>query len=213
MAPTTPRSVALSVAPLLGLTWLFGLTACQGDSAPGPTAESTVTASPVATPAPVGDPTASSLGTVRPPVDASGARMNLTEIAAGDYSSIGGTWHNGQGFTLTIGGDVATISGGPATIPPGTLRLRQLELTDDGSAGFLALLRDDPLPEQPNEPAFVLLPAGHVAAHPCSADIGSPMCPDDRTDTSRDRLTVQTEGGFELWADPIVIPMVYYRAE
>jgi len=206
MASTTPRPRALSVAPSLTLALLLGLTACQGNSTPQPATESTVAASAAATPATGGASASSAAPATATAAAPARGTMNLTQIAAGDYSSIAGTWKNGQGQTVTIDGDVAHVDAGTG---PYTTKLSDPVLYADPPVAYVKL-PDSGVTDSP--PQLILVPAGSVPAQPC--DTGpTASCRKDLSDTSVDRLLVVGNGGTDVLGDPTGLPLVFYRAD
>ena len=129
--------------------------------------------------------------------------MNTSQLAGGNYTSIAGHWRNAQGATITIAGDKITTSGSPV-IAAGTYPLTKPQVDSRGGSIQLSGSGINTSP-----PALILVPAGIAAASPCASDPTN-FCDNDRSDSSKDRIALQTDGGTDAWANPDFAPTVYY---
>ncbi|MFC4652967.1 DUF6287 domain-containing protein [Lactococcus nasutitermitis] len=117
--------------------------------------------------------------------------MNLSQIAAGDYSSVAGTWKNGNDTILTISEDGSLVfSGDHSRTQYGKLATGDV-LSDNivcVSFGFTP----DPNPAISQGWAFFFTPAGV-----------SPVGKTDRTDSTQDRILQTSTGeGWSVFEEP-----------
>ncbi|WP_096818387.1 DUF6287 domain-containing protein [Lactococcus fujiensis] len=121
--------------------------------------------------------------------------MNLNQIAAGDYTSIAGTWKNEKGETITFNGNEVSGNG----VDNVTLSLNDPSFED--KILFINATYDSKTDSRPYSTGIYFATAG------LSPEIKGT----DKSDTTKDRLILLRDGGTSVFGEDSGIKYFYYR--
>ena len=119
--------------------------------------------------------------------------MNLGQLAKGNYSSVQGTWKNSRGETLTFNGK--KVTGNVNLTGEG---IKEATLIPNSSKFHNNTVWVDSLPTTAVGPLYFIFASKNVSP----SDYG------DKTDKTRDRLYIATNGGNGVFENP---EFAYYR--
>ena len=126
-------------------------------------------------------------------VGQSATPMNLTQLAKGNYSSVQGTWKDSRGETLTFNGNKVTVH-----LNLTGERVKEATLIANSSNFHNNTVWVDSLPRTTVGPLYFIFASKNVSP----SDYG------DRSDKTRDRLYIETNGGNGVFESP---EFAYYR--